>query len=53
MSNPEPEFLDLDALFAEMAEDDKVDRQAKRMLSQEDIQRLVEEKRRHRETASE
>lgn len=50
MSNPDPVFLDLDALSAEMAEDEKVDRHAKRVLSQEDIRRLVEEKRRHRET---
>ncbi len=40
---------DLDALLAEIAEDEKVDRDAGRMLSQEDIRKLVEESRRRRE----
>lgn len=40
----------LDQVLAEIAEDQKVDRGAKRLLTQEDIQRLVEESRLRRET---
>jgi hypothetical protein len=43
-----PRF-NLDAILAEIAEDEKVDLGAKRLLSQEDIRRLVEESRRRRE----
>ncbi len=51
MPEPEPTFYDLDTLLAEIAEDEKIDRAAKRLLSQEDIQRLVEESRRRRQQA--
>ena len=40
---------DLDALLAEIIEDAKVDREARRLLSQDDIRQLVEESRRRRE----
>ena len=39
----------LDALLAEIIEDAKVDREARRLLSQADIRQLVEESRRRRE----
>jgi hypothetical protein len=50
---PEPEIppFNLERLLAEIAEDEKVDRAAKRILSQVDIQRLVEESRRARREA--
>ena len=51
MTQPEPTLYDLDTLLAEIAEDEKADRGAKRILSQEDIQRLVEESRRRRQEA--
>lgn len=48
MQNPDPPLYDLDALRAEIAEDELVDREARQMLSQDDIKRLVEESRRRR-----
>ncbi len=41
--------FDLDALLAEIAEDELVDREAKRILPHDDIQRLVEANRRRRD----
>ena len=52
MSEAFPERYDLDAMLEEIAADEKVDREARRILSQEDIRRLVDETRRRRESAS-
>ncbi|MCX6925216.1 MAG: hypothetical protein NT154_18695 [Verrucomicrobia bacterium] len=49
MPDTDSSLYDLDFLLAEIAEDEKIDREAKRILSQEDIKRLVEESRRRRE----
>jgi|WetSurMetagenome_2_1015567.scaffolds.fasta_scaffold977083_2 hypothetical protein len=49
MPDTDPLLYDLDSLLAEIAEDEKIDREAKRILTQEDIKRLVEESRRRRE----
>jgi len=46
-----PQFQ-LEAMLAEIAEDEKVDRAARRLLSQADIQRLIEESRRRREAGN-
>jgi hypothetical protein len=48
---PRPRF-DLDALLAEIREDELVCRPAPRVLSQDDIRRLVEESRRRRNQTS-
>lgn len=49
MPDSEPAPYNLDALLAEILEDEKVDRATRRLLSQEDIRKLVEESRRRRE----
>lgn len=46
MKETDPIHFDLDALLLEIVDDQEVDREARRMLSQDDIQRLVEESRR-------
>jgi len=51
MNHPEEHPYDLDSLLAEIAEDEKVDREARRILSQDDIRRLVEDSRRRREAS--
>ncbi len=51
MPDTDPPPFNLDALLAEIAEDEKVDCEAKRTISQEDIRRLVEESRRRRQAA--
>ena len=43
--------FDLDALLAEIAEDEKVCRTVPRILSQEDIRRLIEDSRRRKKQA--
>lgn len=53
MSEVKPPRYNLDQVLAEIAEDRKVDRSAKRILTQDDIRRLVEENRRRRETGQE
>ncbi|HOW64925.1 MAG TPA: hypothetical protein PK256_06525 [Verrucomicrobiota bacterium] len=49
MSDHEHLPFDLDAMLSEIADDQKVDREARRLLSQDDIRRLIEKSRR-RET---
>lgn len=44
----QPQF-DLDALLAEIPEDEKVCRAAPRILTQDDIRRLIEESRRRKQ----
>jgi hypothetical protein len=50
-ANERPLF-NLDALLAEIAEDEKADCQAKRILSHDDIRKMVEESRRRRQAAT-
>lgn len=51
MTEKNAPLFQLEAMLAEIAEDEKVDRAARRLLSQADIQRLIEESRRRREVA--
>jgi hypothetical protein len=54
MPDPTPPPYNLRELLAEIDADEKVDRAARRILTQEDIRRLVEEtRRRHREANQE
>lgn len=48
MPHPDKNPYDLETVLAEIEHDEAADRMAKRMLSQEEIQRLVEESRRRR-----
>jgi hypothetical protein len=52
MANAELLQFNLDDVLAEIAEDQKVDREARRLLSQDDIQKLIEESRRRRERSA-
>jgi hypothetical protein len=49
---PKPPRFDLDALLAEIPQDEAVCRTAPRLLSQDDIRRLIEESRRRKERAA-
>jgi hypothetical protein len=49
----DPSPYDLDSVLAEITADERVDHAAKRILSHDDIQRLVEESRRRRKAAEE
>ena len=51
MPDTKPSPFDLDAVLAEIAEDEKVDCESKRILSHDDIRQLVEESRRRRQAA--
>ena len=52
MPDSTPPLFNLDVLLAEIAEDEKADCQAKRILSHDDIRKLVEESRRRRQAAA-
>lgn len=45
-------LFNLDAVLAEIAEDEKADCQAKRILSHDDIRKMVEESRRRRQAVA-
>ena len=51
MPNSDQPLFNLDTLLVEIAEDEKADYQAKRILSHDDIRRMVEDSRRRRQTA--
>ncbi len=51
MPESKPQRFDLDALLAEIPEDEAVCRAVPRILSQADIRRLIEESRRRKDKA--
>ncbi len=48
MANSDTPLFDLDSLLFDIMEDEQVDRSARRLLTREDIKKLIEEKRRLR-----
>jgi len=48
MANSDAPLFDLDSLLFDIMEDEQVDRSARRLLTRDDIKKLIEEKRRLR-----